>query len=116
MQGPWAGEPDVGLRPLTPVGEPLQYNYSPICGSPHLGRVSDSIVSRVCPSYPSHRGSLFMSLVVEDLFWYVLILFINGCSADICDSGVLVRGRKLRVFLLCHLAGLSYHLFFPNLM
>ena len=29
-----AGVPDVGLRTLTPVEEPLQYNYLPICGSP----------------------------------------------------------------------------------
>ena len=32
--GPRAGEPDVGLRTLTPVGETLQYNYSSVCGSP----------------------------------------------------------------------------------
>lgn len=51
-------------------------------------------------------------LVVEDLFWYVLILFIKGCSADTCDFGVLVRGGKLRVFRLRHLAGLSYIIFF----
>ena len=30
--GPRAGEPDVGLRTLTPVGESLQYNYSPVYG------------------------------------------------------------------------------------
>ena len=34
VQDPWAGTPDVGLRPLTLVGEPLQWNYSPVCGSP----------------------------------------------------------------------------------
>ena len=37
VQDPWAGEPDVGLRSLTPVGEPLYYNYSPIHGSPTQG-------------------------------------------------------------------------------
>ena len=31
---PQAGEPDVGLRILTPVGEPLPYNYFPVCWSP----------------------------------------------------------------------------------
>ena len=30
----WAAEPDVGPRTLTPVGEPLQYNDSPVCGLP----------------------------------------------------------------------------------
>ena len=35
---PWAGDPNVGLRTLMPVGEPLQYNnYSPVCGSPPGG-------------------------------------------------------------------------------
>ena len=34
MPDPQAGEPDMGLRTLTPVGELLQYNYSPVCGLP----------------------------------------------------------------------------------
>lgn len=29
MPEPWAWEPDVGLRTLTPVGGLLQYNYPP---------------------------------------------------------------------------------------
>ena len=33
MPGPQAGEPNVELRTLTPVGEPLWYNYFPVCGS-----------------------------------------------------------------------------------
>ena len=28
MPDPQVEEPDLGLRTLTPVGEPLQYNYS----------------------------------------------------------------------------------------
>ena len=32
--GPPSWEPDVGLRPLTPVGEPLQYHYCPVRGFP----------------------------------------------------------------------------------
>ena len=32
VSDPWAGEPDVGLRNLTPVRLPLQYNYSPVRG------------------------------------------------------------------------------------
>ena len=44
-----------------------------------------------------------MSLVVDDLFWEVLVFFIDGCSADSCGFGVLVRGSELRVFLLHHL-------------
>ena len=68
MQEPHAGEPDMGLRTLTPVGEPLQYNYSPIRGLPTWG-VWDLIILRVRPSYPPHYGSIFMSSVVQDLFW-----------------------------------------------
>ena len=33
---PQAGEPDMELRTLIPVGEPLQSNYSPVCGLPTL--------------------------------------------------------------------------------
>ena len=92
----------MGLRTLTPVGEPLPYNYSPVCGSPTWG-VWNLIISQVCPSYPSHCGSLFMSLIVEGLFWLVPILFTDGCSAVSCDFGVIVRRVELRVLLLHHL-------------
>ena len=34
LPDPQAGEPDVGLRTLTPVREPLWYNCFPVCGSP----------------------------------------------------------------------------------
>ena len=44
-----------------------------------------------------------MSLVVEDLFWHVLIFFINGVSAVSCDFSVFMRGVELRVLLFCHL-------------
>ena len=48
-----------------------------------------------------------MSLVVEDLFcrrsFLVLVFFISDCSADSCEVGVLVRGGKLLVSVLCRL-------------
>ena len=56
MPDPQVGEPDMGLRTLTPVGELLQYNYSPVCGSP-TWRVWDLIILQVCPSYLSHCSS-----------------------------------------------------------
>lgn len=58
----------MGLRTLTPVGKLLQYNYSPVCGLPTQG-LWDLIVSQVYPSCPSHCGSFFLSLDMEDLFW-----------------------------------------------
>ena len=42
-----AGEPDVGLGPM---GELVQYNCSPVCGSPTWG-VWGLIILCVCPSY-----------------------------------------------------------------
>ena len=39
VQDPQAGEPNVGLRTLTPLGEPLRYNYSPGFGPPTQGYV-----------------------------------------------------------------------------
>ena len=38
MPDPQAWDPDVGLRTLTPMGEPLeQYSYFPVCGHPVCG-------------------------------------------------------------------------------
>ena len=47
MPDPQAGEPDVGL---SPTGELLRYNCSPVCGSPTWG-VWDLIILSVRPSY-----------------------------------------------------------------
>ena len=57
---PHAGEPDMGLRTLTSVGEPLPCNYYLVCGSP-TWRVWDLIVSWVCHSCLSGCDS-FLSL------------------------------------------------------
>ena len=43
MPDPQAGKPDMGLRTFTPVGEPLPYNYFPVCGSP-IQQVWDLII------------------------------------------------------------------------
>lgn len=66
-QTPPAGEPDVGFRTFTPVGEPLHCNSSPVRGS-LKSVVWDLIISRVHCSCPSRRGSFLTSSVV-DLFW-----------------------------------------------
>lgn len=58
---PWVGEPDVGLRFLTPVGEPLQYNDFLVCGSPTL-RVWDLMTLQARPYYLFHCGS-YLSLL-----------------------------------------------------
>ena len=75
---PWAWEPTWNST-LMPVVEPVQYNYSPFCGSPAWGKC-DLIISQVCLFYPS-CGSFFMSLVVEDLFWQVPVFFMEKAMA-----------------------------------
>ena len=50
MPDPQTGESDLGLITLTPVGEPLWYNYFPVCGS-LIWRVWNLIVSWMHPSY-----------------------------------------------------------------
>ena len=61
-----AGDPDMGLRTFTPVGEFLWYNSFPVCGSP-IWCGCDLILSWLHPSYyPVVASSLF--LVVEYLF------------------------------------------------
>ena len=72
-QTPRLGEPDVGFRTLTPVGEPLQYNYFPVCMS-STWHVWDLIVSQKCPSYHLVVASS-LSLDVEYLFWQFPIFF-----------------------------------------
>ena len=55
-----AGEPDMGLKTLTTVEELLQYNYSPVCGSPlPQGYGLDYITS-----LPLLHGSLWFLLYV----------------------------------------------------
>ena len=66
----------------------------------------DDITCVPLPTHPLLVPSL--CLVVEDLFWYIPVFFINGYSEDSCDFSVLKRGRELRVFLLCYL-GCSSH-------
>ena len=56
---------NMKLRTLTPVGKPLHYNHSPVCGSPTPG-VWDLIISPVL----SYCGFFVMSLVVEVFFFF----------------------------------------------
>ena len=56
------GEPDMGLRTFPPVGDPLWYNYFPVCRSP-TWHVGDLILSWLCSLLASHCG-FFLSLDV----------------------------------------------------
>ena len=78
LPDPQAGEPDVGLRTFTPVGELLWYNF-PVCGSP-TQQVRDLILLQLCPLLPSHCGFFFLfgcriSFLVDSSG------FVDGCSS-----------------------------------
>ena len=74
VQDPQAGKPDMGLRTLTPVGKPLPYNYSPVCGLPTPGvGVHMGLDYMVNPPLPS------ISL------WFLLYAF--SCRSFLIGSG-----------------------------
>ena len=56
---PQAGEPDVGLRTLTPVGECLWYNYFPVCAQP-IQCVWDLIFIMIVLLLPFHCDFFFV--------------------------------------------------------
>ena len=62
-----AGESEIGLSLLTPVREPLWYNYFLVCGLP-TQRDGIFIISWKCSSYHLFVASA-LSLWVEYLFW-----------------------------------------------
>ena len=83
MPDPRAEEPDVGLRTLSPVGEPVRQNYFLVCGSPSWW-VWDLIISQKHPSYCFTVASS-MSLDVEYLYQQVPVYLVDGCSEVSCD-------------------------------
>ena len=100
---PQAGEGDMGLRTLTLVGEPLWYNYFPVCGLP-TQNVWDLIMSQKLPSFYLVVACSF-SLNVKYIFCRFQVFFIEGCSVS-CDFGVFPRGTELKSF---------YSAFFPGI-
>ena len=92
-----AGEPDVGLRTFTPVGELLQYNYFPVCGLP-IWWLWDLILLLLSPSYPLVVASS-LSLDIGYLFLVGSSVFlVNGCSEVSCYCGVFIRRDELTFF------------------
>ena len=59
MPGPQAGEPNGGLRTLTPVWEPLWYNCFPVCGSPtwSVGEGNANTLQYSCLENPVDWGA-----------------------------------------------------------
>lgn len=54
----------------------------------------------LCPSYLSHSGFLFMSLVVETLSVSLQVVVNNSCSVSVSNFGVSTGRSKLGVLLL----------------
>ena len=95
MTDPQDGEPDVGLRTLTPLGELLQYYCFPLCGSP-IQQVWDlSILPKYC-SYYLIVASL--SLSVEYIFRQIPVFFVDCFSTVSCDFSVFMRRGELKSF------------------
>ena len=109
---PRAGEPDVGPRTLTPVAEPLEGVILSSLWVAHQS-VWDLITPRVCPSDPH---LLVVPPVVPVFSGRRAFLvgsrgFVDGCSEDSCDFGVLLRAsswplqKKIGfIFLICLLS------------
>ena len=103
MPGPQAGEPDMGLRTLTPVEELLQYNCSPVCGSLTQGDTGFDYIAGL-HLLPVSRSSLcvwFQEVFFYRFQFFVFFFLIDGYSGNSCNFGVLMRGGEIRAFLLC---------------
>ena len=74
MQGPWTGEPEVGLRTLTPVGNLCNIIILQFVNYPLGGMGLHYITSLILLSISLW---FLMSLVVY-IFWQVLVFFIDG--------------------------------------
>ena len=81
-------EPDMGIRTLTPMGEPLQYNYFPICGS-HTWQMGVDYIANVA-LLPSHCGFLFI-FGFKVSFGIGSSFFIDSHSAVSCNFSVFLR-------------------------
>ena len=106
---PQAGEPYVGLRVLSPVGEPLWYNYFPVCGS-STQLVWDLIVLQMHPSYCLVVASLsldvgylffgrfhsFLSMVVQRLVVILVFSWELSSSPFTPPSCLQPRGGEMR--------------------
>lgn len=98
-----AGEFDMGLGTLTPMGKLLRYSYIPVCGLP-TRQVWDCLYHKITP--PTILiWLLFLSLssfqsilVASSLFcWQLTICFVDGCST-VSYNIVFVGGGELESF------------------
>lgn len=84
---PQAGEPDVGFGTLISVGDPQQYSYFPVSGSPTY-RVWDLLIS--------HEYTSYHLIVASSLSLDVKVAFLVG------SSFLSVVAQQLLVVLVFH--------------
>ena len=92
------GESDVELRTVTPMGEPLWYNYNQI---PYLLESENITKVPLLPSWCS------LSLDTEYVFSWGVVFFVDGCSTVGCDFGVFMRGGELKSSTVLSLTGIK---------
>lgn len=73
------------LKMITSVGELLQYNYCPVCGSPTQW-ILDLIISQMHTSYHLNVASS-LSLEVDYHFLLVPVFLVDAWSIFSCDFG-----------------------------
>ena len=81
------GESDVELRTVTPMGEPLWYNYFLFLAGMGFDYTTKVPLLLPCCS---------LSLDTEYVFSWGVVFFVDGCSTVGCDFGVFMRGGELK--------------------
>lgn len=89
MPNPQAGKHDVGLRTITRIIVPLQYN----CFSVYEVAMGFAYIMKVL-LLPSHCGFFFV-FRCRISFSEVSPFFVDDCSAVGCDFGVFMSGGEL---------------------
>ena len=97
---PQAGEPDVELRTLTPVGELLWYNYFPVCGW-STQQVWHLILLQLCLLYHLFVASS-LSLDAEDFFGRFQHFFLAELGLCCCAQAFSRCGKWGLLFVAVH--------------
>ena len=90
---PWAGEPDMGLRALSPEGETSAVELFSSVYVVHLVWGWDWLH---CTSTPPTVSLCFLFYVGQGFLTWVPVFSTDGCSQYSCDFGMLLRGSELR--------------------
>ena len=104
MSDPQAGEPDEGVRTLILMGDPLQYNYFPVCGLP-TWQICYLVISQQCSFYHLVVAFVFVCRITFFFFLRLKSVFVD-CSAVL--KKVFCKRRWAQILLLHHLVSSSW--------